>query len=91
MKVFVWKNGRAEAQSGYNDDLVMSFSIGQFMRDISFKFKQHGVDLTKSMLSSMSTSKQSFSGGYSSQGVDDNPWKMDNPYSDGKEDLRWLL
>ena len=61
------------------------------MRDISFKFKQHGIDLTKSMLSSISTSKQGFSGGYSGQGADNNPWKMDNPYSGGEEDISWLL
>ena len=28
MKTFIWKNGRPEAQSGYNDDLVMSFGMG---------------------------------------------------------------
>jgi hypothetical protein len=91
MKVFVWKNGRAEAQTGYNDDLVIPFAIGQFMRDTTFKLKQHGIDLTKSMLQSMSTAKHNFSGGYSSTQQDNNPWKMDNPYSDGNEDLRWLL
>jgi hypothetical protein len=37
MKVFIWKNGRAEAQQGYNDDLVMSFGMAMFMRDTSFK------------------------------------------------------
>ncbi len=31
MKVFIWKNGRAEAQPGYNDDLVMSFGIAMYM------------------------------------------------------------
>jgi hypothetical protein len=90
MKVFIWKNGKAEAQSGYNDDLVISFAIGQFMRDTSFKFKQHGIDLTKSMLSNMSNVKHSFTGGYSAQGFQDNPWKIDNPYG-GEEDIRWLL
>jgi hypothetical protein len=44
MKVFVWKNGRPEAQSGYNDDLVMSFSIGMFLRDTSLKFQQQSLD-----------------------------------------------
>lgn len=91
MKTFVWKNGRAEAKSGYNDDLVMSFSMGQFMRDISYKFKTQGIDFTKSMLNGMSANKQTFSGGYSGQNTNDNIWNMDNPYSDGKEDLRWLL
>jgi hypothetical protein len=90
MKVFVWKNGRAEAQVGYNDDLVMSFGIGQFMRDTSFKFKQHGIDLTRSMLQSMTSTKQSFSGGYSHNALDSNPFKINNPYG-GEEDISWLL
>jgi hypothetical protein len=90
MKVFVWKNGRAEAQVGYNDDLVMSFGIGQFMRDTSFKFKQHGIDLTRSMLQSMTSTKQSFSGGYSHNALDSNPFKINNPYG-GEEDISWLI
>jgi hypothetical protein len=91
MKVFIWKNGRAEAQQGYNDDLVMSFGIGQYMRDTSFKFKQHGVDLTKSMLQSMATVKHNFSGGYSNNSSFQNPYKIDNPYSNDQEDISWLL
>ena len=91
MKVFVWKHGRAEAQIGYNDDLTMSFAMGQYMRETSFKFKQHGIDLAKSMLNSISTAKHNFAGGYSNSGLTDNPWKIDNPYSNGEEDIRWLL
>lgn len=33
MRVFIWKNGKAQAQAGYNDDLVMSFGIGLYVRD----------------------------------------------------------
>jgi hypothetical protein len=43
MKVFIWKNGRPEAQGGYNDDLVMSFGIGMLLRDTSLKFQQQGL------------------------------------------------
>ena len=46
MKVFVWKNGRPEAQTGYNDDLVMSFGIGMFLRDTSLKFQQQSLDMS---------------------------------------------
>ena len=90
MRTFIWKNGRPEAQQGYNDDLVMSFGIGQYMRDTAFKFKQHGVDLTKSMLSSLAKNNTTYSGAYRSA-KDKNPWKIDNPYSSGEEDIRWLL
>ena len=44
MKTFIWKYGRAEAQQGYNDDLVMSFGIGLYVRDTALKFRQHGLD-----------------------------------------------
>tara|TARA_R110000772_G_scaffold47236_1_gene108085 strand:- start:1886 stop:2578 length:693 start_codon:yes stop_codon:yes gene_type:complete len=90
MKTFIWKNGRPEAQQGYNDDLVMSFGIAMYMRDTAFKFKSQGIDLSKSMLKSISSNKTSYSGVYNPS-TDKNPWKIDNPYSGGEEDIRWLL
>ena len=90
MKVFIWKNGRAEAQQGYNDDLVMSFGIGMFMRDTSFKFNQQHLDMSKATLNGMSTNKTPFVGGYNNSKNIQNPYEIDNPYG-GKEDIRWLL
>ena len=90
MKVFIWKNGRAEAQQGYNDDLVMSFGIGMFMRDTSFKFNQQHLDMSKATLNGMSTNKTPFVGGYNNSKNVQNPYEIDNPYG-GKEDIRWLL
>ena len=52
MKVFIWKNGRPEAQTGYNDDLVMSFGIGMFLRDTSLKFQQQSLDMARATLGS---------------------------------------
>lgn len=84
MKTFIWRNGRPEAQSGYNDDLVMSFGIAMYMRDTAFKYKQQGVDLTKSMLNGIATNKTNHSGVYTPNGTQtDNPWKINNPYSGG--------
>ena len=90
MRTFIWKNGRPEAQQGYNDDLVMSFSIGQYMRDTAFKYKQHGMDLTKNMLNNITSTKPSHTGAYTPS-IDKNPFKIDNPYSGGEEDIKWLL
>ena len=85
MKVFVWKNGRPEAQTGYNDDLVMSFGIGMFLRDTSLKFQQLSHDLTRATLGNMS--KATYIGGYNNH--------IKNPYSiqtdHGHEDIKWLL
>ena len=91
MKVFIWRNGRAEAQTGYNDDLVMAFSIGCYLRETAFKLRQQGMDMTKSMLNNVSNNTSKYSGGYSSNGTFKNPYKIDNPYSNGEEDISWLL
>jgi hypothetical protein len=90
MKVFMWKNGRAEAQQGYNDDLVMAFGIGMFMRDTSFKFNQQHLDMSKATLNGMSTNKTAFVGGYSNNSATQNPYEIENPYG-GKEDISWIL
>ena len=90
MKTFIWRNGRPEAQQGYNDDLVMSFAIGQYMRDTAFKYKQQNLDLTKNMLSNISSNKPTHTGAYTPL-TDKNPFKIDNPYSGGEEDIKWLL
>ena len=88
MKVFIWKNGRPEAQSGYNDDLVMPFSIGMFLRDTSLKFQQQGLDSARAALNNIQKSTTNYQGGYSGNQLD-NPYKMDvegNP-----EDISWLF
>jgi hypothetical protein len=89
MKVFIWKNGRPEAQTGYNDDLVLSFSIGMLMRETAFKFRQRGIDLTKASLNNISKTTSQYTGVYS-PGRISNPYQIENPYG-GKEDISWLL
>jgi hypothetical protein len=89
MKVFIWKNGRAEAQSGYNDDLVMSFGIGMYLRDTSLKFKQQSQDLARAALNGLSKSAPAQQGAYFATGRD-NPYYIDNKKG-GMEDISWLL
>ena len=87
MKVFVWKNGRAEAQAGYNDDLVMSFNIAMFVRDTALKYKQQGIELTKATLNNISK-PSSYQGAYFASGKD-NPYIMKT--NGENEDIRWLI
>ena len=68
----------------------MSFGTAMYMRDTAFKFKQHGIDLTKNMLTNIASTKTNYNGAYQAP-RDKNPWQIDNPYSNGKEDIRWLL
>ena len=88
MKVFIWRNGRPEAQSGYNDDLVMSFGIGMFLRDTSLKFQQQSLDSARAALGAVKSSNVGYSGGYSSNGVN-NPYSID--VGGKKENINWLL
>ena len=88
MKVFIWRNGRPEAQSGYNDDLVMSFGIGMFLRDTSLKFQQQSLDSVRAALGAVKSNNVGYSGGYSSNGVN-NPYSMD--VGGKKENINWLL
>jgi len=88
MKVFVWKNGKAEAQQGYNDDLVMSFGTAMYVRDTALKFKSQGMDLTRAMLSNISVNKPNFNGAYSPSNYN-NPYQIN--YGHGQEDISWLL
>jgi hypothetical protein len=91
MKVFIWKNGRAEAQTGYNDDLVMAFGIALYVRDTALKFRQRGIDLTKQTLNNIAVNRTPYMGSYG--GGTPNPYN--NPYSiqteHGKEDISWLF
>ena len=89
MKVFIWKNGRAEAQQGYNDDLVMSFATAMFMRDTSFKFRQQNMELSRAALNNISTSRNYQPGVYNNNSGIKNPYEQE---IGGKvESIKWLL
>ena len=89
MKTFIWKNNRAEAQSGYNDDLVMSFGIAMYIRDTALKLRQQGLQATKNALGGMTVNRTEYQGGYGFSKGSDNPYHQD--MGGNKEDIRWLL
>jgi hypothetical protein len=90
LKVFIWKNGKAQAQNGYNDDLIMAFSIGLFLRDTALRYKQQGIDLTRATLGSFGVSNHSAPNIYSSTHFNSNPYQIDNGVG-GTEDVSWLF
>jgi hypothetical protein len=88
MKVFIWKNGRPEAQSGYNDDLIMSFAIGMYLRDTSLRFKSQNLEMSRATLSNMSVNRTGFTGAYGSNVP--NPYSLKTGVGDD-EDISWLI
>ena len=93
LRVFIWKNSKPQALSGYNDDLVMSFAIGMYMRDSSIRFRKTAESLTYASLDSMTKSGNSNLIYNSINNSNTNPWKMDIPHMGGthSEDISWLI
>jgi len=89
MRVFLWKNGKPQAQVGYNDDLIMAFAIGLNVRDTALKLRQQGMDLTRAQLSSISNLNKKAPVVYTPFSNGHNPYKIDTPH--GQEDISWLL
>ena len=61
MKTFIWHSGRPQAMRSYNDDLVMSFAIGCWVRDTVIVESQKSLEYDRQMLSAISTSKTQIS------------------------------
>ena len=85
--VFVWLTGKAQAQQGYNDDLVMAFAITLWLRDTALKLRQQGIDLNKRALSQFQKTNPVIYTGKSKP--TDTGWNW-NP-GDGDQDLTWLI
>jgi len=82
---FVYHNGRPEAAQGYNDDMVMSFGQGLWVRDTAIKLRQAGMELNRLAISNIRSST-----GVYKAATPNNPWEMHTP-SGQREDLNWLL
>ena len=89
MRVFVWKNGKAQAQTSYNDDLVMAFATGLYVRDTALRLRQQGIDLSRASLSAMSNLNQRQGAAYTVGNMQNNPYIVSTP--NGDQDISWLL
>jgi hypothetical protein len=89
LRVFIWQNGKAQSQNGYNDDLVLSLGIGLFVRDTALKFSAQGLDMTRAAI--MGMSNNAYDNKYSVHSSNfQNPYRMDNGIG-GTESITWLL
>jgi hypothetical protein len=88
MRVFVWKNGKPQSQTGYNDDTVLAACIGVWVRDTALQLRQMGIDLNKSMLNSFTK----VGGIYDTKpGFQTDPWRWKPDGKGGEESLEWLI
>tara|TARA_A100001201_G_scaffold80546_1_gene71955 strand:+ start:1729 stop:3303 length:1575 start_codon:yes stop_codon:yes gene_type:complete len=90
MRVFVWKNGKPQAQDRYNDDLLMSCATALYVRDTALKLRQQGMDLARAQLSSFSNLNAKNQAIIKTVGnKKENPYLLKTP--GGEEDITWLL
>ena len=87
--VFIWNGAKAEAQRGYNDDLVMSFAIGLWVRDTAMKLRKEGMAQTRMSLDYVGKANSIHKPMYGFGNGNDNGWSMKVNGND--EDLTWLI
>lgn len=88
MRTFVWKNSKPQAQAGYNDDLVMSYAIGLYLRDSAIQYRSQGIDMQRAVLNGIKKQDSYLS-------TNNKPNNFVNPYEinmNGQiEDISWVV
>jgi hypothetical protein len=87
-KTFIWKRGKPQAQSGRNDDLLMSLAIGCYLRNTAIRFKTQGLEMQRAVLGGIT--KTNYNTIYRPQQSFNNPYLWTNPYDQSIEDISYL-
>jgi len=83
--VFIYNGQRAEAMSGYNDDLVMAYAMGLWIRETALRLRAEGIELQKNAINSIAINE----GVYTSNNNQNDSWTWE--VDKKKESLDWLL
>ena len=86
--VFIYKNSKMEALEGYNDDLVMSYSILLWIRDTAIRIQSERNEYQSSLVNSIGNLNER-APIMTPNRPKENPWEME--IGNEKEDLTWLL
>ena len=97
LETFIWKNGKAIAMEGYNDDLVMALCIALWVRDTALRLRQEGMELTKLAVGGITSTQKDKTPFYKAKQAQTgyNSWTMNTGRQgfgkQNQEDIRWLL
>lgn len=97
LDTFIWKNGKAQAMDGYNDDLTMALGIGLWVRDTALRLRQEGIELTRVAVDQINRNKIDQTPVYKSNQANmaTKSWQMGTGRTgmgnQTTEDIRWLL
>ena len=88
--VFIYKNSKTEALDGYNDDLVMSYSILLWIRDTAIRIQSERNEFQSSLVGAIGNINGNNAVMTPSSAPKSNPYKV--KLNNGEEeDLTWLL
>ena len=88
--MIIYINNKAQALSGYNDDLVMSFAIALWVRDTALRLSAESDSMQRSIMDSMVNMNGGFADGFTNSSRPTNdPYKI--TVNGEEEDLTWLL
>ena len=93
--VYIYHNSKTEAMAGYNDDLVMSYSIALWIRDTALRIQTDKNNQQWAMMNTIlekNGNKPDYSVGFQKGKPGhpkSNPYEMD--LGKEKEDLTWLI
>ena len=87
--VFIYNGQKAEAMRGYNDDLVLSFAMGLWIRETALRLRAEGIELSRKTLSNINAHE----GVYSPEENKNDSWMWEHGGGPNKqkESLEWLL
>ena len=71
--------------SGYNDDLVMSYAMGLWIRETALRLRAEGIELQKKAVSSINSNQ----GAYTTGNNQNDSWSMN--INKNTESLEWLI
>lgn len=90
MKTFIWKNGKPQAMRGYNDDLIMPFAFGCYLRDTVFEYRTKGLEMTRATLGGIKRVTSQTLPKQNQDYIKQDIYKMKIP-GQPDQDLTWLL
>jgi len=100
LSVFIWNGSKAEAMTGYNDDLVTSLGVGLWVRDTALRLRADSGEYQKALLGGISKTGGGEQVYHKTVDRGREYWSMpsnagsvfsSNPISRKQEDLKWLL
>lgn len=90
LTTFVWKNGKAAAQSGHNDDLVICYAMAVYLRDSAMQYQQNGLEITKAAIAGIQKAEPlALPVGHQNAAIAQTAWSMKVKNQDF--DISWLV